>query len=82
MDLYKELLAENALPTRVYVMLEVRTIPGRPSLRSRPEIGLGDGRLTVRAIKVVADGALGSRGALLLAPYADEPAPRLATIEP
>ena len=39
----------------------------------QPEIGLGDGQLTVRAIKVVADGALGSRGALLLAPYADEP---------
>jgi len=48
-----------------------------------PEIGLGDGRLTVRAIKVVADGALGSRGALLLAPYSDEPGTRgLATIDP
>ena len=48
-----------------------------------PEIGLGDGRLTVRAVKVVADGALGSRGALLLAPYSDEPGTRgLATIEP
>jgi predicted amidohydrolase YtcJ len=30
------------------------------------------GRYTLRAIKVVADGALGSRGALLLAPYSDE----------
>jgi hypothetical protein len=29
--------------------------------------------LTVRSVKVVADGALGSRGAALLAPYSDEP---------
>jgi len=36
-----------------------------------PEIGLGDNRLTIRAIKLVADGALGSRGAWLLAPYTD-----------
>lgn len=32
------------------------------------------GRLSIRAIKLYADGALGSRGAALLAPYADDPA--------
>ena len=81
-DLYKELLAEGALATRVYVMLRADDfLAAPPSLL--PEIGLGDGRLTVRAIKVVADGALGSRGALLQAPYSDEPGTRgLATIEP
>lgn len=81
-DLYKELLAEGALATRVYAMLRAdEFLAAPPSLA--PEIGLGDGRLTVRAIKVVADGALGSRGALLLAPYSDEPGTRgLATIEP
>ena len=31
------------------------------------------GRLSVRAIKVYIDGALGSRGAALLAPYSDDP---------
>ena len=30
-------------------------------------------RLTVRSVKIYADGALGSRGAKLLAPYADDP---------
>jgi predicted amidohydrolase YtcJ len=35
--------------------------------------GVGDQHLTVRAIKRVADGALGSRGAWLLEPYADAP---------
>jgi len=32
------------------------------------------GRLSFRAIKLYADGALGSRGAALLAPYSDDPA--------
>ena len=35
-----------------------------------------DGRLTVRVIKVVMDGALGSRGAALLQPYSDDPESR------
>src|SRR5688500_2417040 len=55
--LYKELLAEGAMPVRVYVMLKADEFMGGGSFLA-PEIGLGDGRLTVRAIKVVADGAL------------------------
>lgn len=43
----------------------------------------GDGRVAVRAVKLYADGALGSRGALLLAEYSDEPGNRgLRLIEP
>ena len=38
-----------------------------------PSLGEFGGRLTVRVIKVVMDGALGSRGAALLEPYADDP---------
>jgi predicted amidohydrolase YtcJ len=81
--LYKELLGEAPLPTRVYVMIR-----GPEEFLSRgaslkPEIGLGDGQLTIRAIKVVADGALGSRGAWLLAPYSDEPGKTgLRTVDP
>ncbi len=41
--------------------------------RSGPEIGSGDNFLTIRAIKLVIDGALGSRGAWLLEPYSDRP---------
>ncbi|MGF1606828.1 MAG: amidohydrolase [Rhodothalassiaceae bacterium] len=37
-----------------------------------PRVG-GSGRIVTRAVKVYADGALGSRGAALLAPYADRP---------
>jgi predicted amidohydrolase YtcJ len=40
-------------------------------LERGPTAGAHDGRFTVRAIKVPFDGALGSKGAALLAPYAD-----------
>ena len=36
-------------------------------------VDYGNGHLTVRAIKRSIDGALGSRGAWLLEPYADQP---------
>jgi predicted amidohydrolase YtcJ len=71
--LYKELLQEKSLPVRTYVMLRGPDEFLAKGATLKPEVGLGDGMLTIRAIKVVADGALGSRGALLLAPYADEP---------
>jgi hypothetical protein len=46
------------------------------ALASAPKLGpqTEDGRLAVRAVKLFADGALGSRGARLIAPYTDEPA--------
>jgi predicted amidohydrolase YtcJ len=81
--LYKELLAAGQMPIRVYVMLRGPEVFLGAGPGLRPEIGLGDGLLTVRSIKAVADGALGSRGALLLAPYSDEPATAgLRTVDP
>ena len=67
----EELCREGKLPLRVYVMVS----PGpafEALLASGPRVGLCGGRLTVRAVKLYADGALGSRGAALLADYADE----------
>ncbi len=68
--LYREEAAAGKLRTRLYVMAA-----GWPTMRAlgRPEIGLGGGLLTIRAVKLYADGALGSRGAALLEPYADDP---------
>jgi predicted amidohydrolase YtcJ len=43
---------------------------------------VSEGRLTVRALKIVADGALGSRGAALLADYADAPGNRGLDVTP
>jgi predicted amidohydrolase YtcJ len=45
-------------------------------------IGLGDNHLTVRAIKRIIDGALGSHGAWLLEPYTDMPASMGLNTEP
>jgi predicted amidohydrolase YtcJ len=68
----KRLVESGELPIRVYAMAY-----GEPAiehyLKNGPEIGLGGGRLTVRSFKIYVDGALGSRGAELSAPYADAP---------
>ena len=72
--LYQDMIAAEEFPFRVYAMIssnDVETI--NLYFHSGPLIGYGDGRLTVRCVKVVADGALGSRGAALLEPYADDP---------
>jgi predicted amidohydrolase YtcJ len=42
-------------------------------LSQYPQIGVGDGFFTSRAVKAYFDGALGSYGAWLLAPYSDKP---------
>jgi predicted amidohydrolase YtcJ len=42
-------------------------------LRNGPTLNAFDHHFTQRTIKVIFDGALGSRGAALLAPYSDEP---------
>ncbi len=65
--------AAGTLPLRLYVMLRESTdavAKDAPRLRM---IGFGDNHLTVRAIKRQIDGALGTRGALLLKPYSDLP---------
>jgi len=69
-SLYERLAAEGRLRMRLYVMASaLQTMKAL----ERPRTGLGDGILDVRAVKVYADGALGSRGAALLEPYADDP---------
>ncbi len=70
--LYKQFLAEGKLTARLWIMLAGRDRALLDNwFKKGPEIGLGDDRLTIRAVKLVADGALGSRGAWLLAPYSD-----------
>ena len=68
----KRLAKSGELPVRVYAMAS-----GDPAiehyLENGRDIGLGDGRLTVRSFKIYVDGALGSRGAELSAPYSDAP---------
>ncbi|HEY8551121.1 MAG TPA: amidohydrolase [Vicinamibacterales bacterium] len=73
-DLYRKLVDDGRLQTRLYVMLRMPLAQLRPFFEKGPIVGYGGGRLDVRAIKIGADGALGSRGAALLEPYSDEPA--------
>jgi predicted amidohydrolase YtcJ len=68
----RELIDEGRFPIRLYVMLGDDDALLREWFARGP---LNDhaGRLTVRSVKLYADGALGSRGAALLAPYSDDP---------
>jgi len=69
LDAYRDLIAHGELPVRVYAMIGGAGDLWQRVLERGPEIG---DRLTVRAIKLIADGALGSRGAALLEPYSDD----------
>jgi predicted amidohydrolase YtcJ len=72
-EAYQRLIDAGRLKTRLYVMLRGSLPALRPFFDEGPILDYGDHHLAVRAIKVVADGALGSRGAAMLEPYADEP---------
>jgi predicted amidohydrolase YtcJ len=70
-EVMKKVVDEGKLPLRVWMML--RETPDKlavdmPKYRT---VNYGDKRFTVRGIKRAIDGALGSRGAWLLEPYAD-----------
>ena len=69
-DRLKQRAADGRLPLRMWVMIRTANERISPGYRM---IGYADNHLTVRAIKRQIDGALGSRGAWLLAPYSDLP---------
>lgn len=71
-DIYKELIDAGEMPVHINFMLSRKQPTLEEWFRRGPLIGYG-GKLTVRSVKVYADGALGSRGAALLAPYSDDP---------
>src|SRR5215471_4748473 len=72
-DLIKKMVDEQKLGVRLWVMVRQPNAIIGPKLAQYKMLDYGDGHLTVRAIKRQIDGALGSRGAWLLAPYADKP---------
>lgn len=72
-DLFKQAAADGSLGVRLWVMVRDSNDNLRARLSQYRAVGLGDNHLTIAAIKVVADGALGSRGALMLEPYTDSP---------
>ena len=65
---------KKLLKVRVYAMLTSRdTSLLNQWYKKGPEIGSGNDFLTIRSIKLNADGALGSRGAWLIDEYTDRP---------
>jgi predicted amidohydrolase YtcJ len=70
---YRRLIDAGRLKTRLYVMLRGPLAMLEPEFKKGPIINYANHHLSVRAIKIGADGALGSRGAALLEPYGDEP---------
>ncbi|HEX7836355.1 MAG TPA: amidohydrolase [Kofleriaceae bacterium] len=77
MAAFEHLAATRRLPVRVYAMLSGRDHPLLERwLAKGPEAPAEQPMLTTLGVKVFFDGALGSRGARLLAPYADRPGER------
>ncbi|MCU0892226.1 MAG: amidohydrolase [Sandarakinorhabdus sp.] len=72
----QQLEDENRLPIRVYAMLSLRDPPLMRQWIARGPDRDNDSMLVTRAVKAYYDGALGSRGARLLADYEDRPGHR------
>jgi hypothetical protein len=71
-ELMEEMAGRGELDLRAYVMVGDDSADIAHYLQRGPRSALADGRLWVRSFKLYADGALGSRGAALLEPYADD----------
>jgi len=72
-DVFRSMAENHELRLRMWVMLRTSNQQLAPNLDGYRTIGAGGNYLTIRAIKRQMDGALGSRGAWLLEPYADQP---------
>jgi len=72
-ELFKKLYGEGKLKIRVYKAVHGPSADADRLLRGGAILAAYGNRFNLRTIKVVSDGALGSRGAALLAPYSDAP---------
>lgn len=71
-DIYESLASQGKFNLRNYVLISDDSADINHYMSRGPQVGLHDGRVWIRSIKLYSDGALGSRGAALLAPYSDE----------
>ena len=72
-EIFKKLYAAGTIKLRIYKAVYGPGPSATRLINEGPTIGAFENRFTLRAIKVVSDGALGSRGAALQAAYADAP---------
>ncbi|KAK0644502.1 amidohydrolase family protein [Cercophora newfieldiana] len=72
LEMFEGMVGEEGWSVRVYAMVECEErntfCPGEA-----PWVERADGMLVVRSVKLFGDGALGSWGSALLAPYSDRP---------
>ncbi|MEM6638748.1 MAG: amidohydrolase [Pseudomonadota bacterium] len=76
MSALETLATEGKLPIRVYAMLSLRDEPLIETWLARGPMRDSSRMLVTRTVKAYYDGALGSRGARLLADYSDRPGHR------
>jgi predicted amidohydrolase YtcJ len=72
-DTIKQFASQGKLAVRLFVMMRDSVENLRANVAKYKAVGLNDNHLTIASIKMVADGALGSRGAWMLQPYSDSP---------
>ncbi len=73
---YESMAREGRFNLRSYLMILAESDTASflaAQLAQKPRLGLYNGHLWIRAVKIELDGALGSRGAALLEPYSDDP---------
>lgn len=71
--LFREYADQGKLSTRIYGMIRGTDGFFDQAAQQGPLLAYGNDHYALRAVKLFADGALGSRGAALLAPYSDAP---------
>jgi predicted amidohydrolase YtcJ len=69
---YQDMAKQQGLPLRIYAMLAA-TDPQLTLMLDRGYVQDQYDFLSIRSVKAYGDGALGSRGAAMLKPYADDP---------
>ena len=72
-DIFEEMARAGEFGLRGYIMVSDDSAAIAHYFARGPQSALYDGHIWIRTIKLYADGALGSRGAALLDPYADDP---------
>ena len=72
-DLFEDMARAGEFGLRGYIMISDDSAAIAHYFAHGPQSALYDGHLWIRTVKLYADGALGSRGAALLDPYADDP---------
>ncbi len=72
-EILKKLYGEGKIKLRIYKALSAPGEEAARLLQDGPIIGTYANHLTVRTLKLYADGSLGSRSAALLQPYSDAP---------